>query len=129
MDCVAVDSEVVVGVVIVMMVASSTLGMFSLLVWQSVEECVIGTSIVALTCKLITLTTASHSFDFNILKTDIVWALFHYRGHHLTCKLITLTTASHSFDFNILKKCGFCFITVGTTNESSKVLSFFCLEE
>ena len=66
----------------VVMTASLTLEVYSLLVWQSVEECVLGTSIVAPTYKLISLTTASHSFDFKILKTDIVWALFHYRGHH-----------------------------------------------
>ena len=66
-DCVAVDSEMVVGVLVVMMVASSTLEMFSLLIWQSVEECVLGTSIVTLTYKLIiSLTTASHSFEVSI---------------------------------------------------------------
>ena len=68
MDCVAVDSEMVVGVVVVIMVASSILEMFSLLVWQSMEECVLGTLIVALTYKLISPTTASHSCDVSIKK-------------------------------------------------------------
>ena len=86
MDCVAINSEVVVVVVVVVVTASSTLKVYSLLVWQGVEECVIGISIVTLTYKLISLTTASHSFDFKILKTDIVWALFHYHGHHQRIK-------------------------------------------
>ena len=68
MDCVAVDSEVVVVVVVVVVTASSTLEVYSLLVWQSVEEGVLGTSIVALTYKLISLTTVSHSSNVSNFK-------------------------------------------------------------
>ena len=92
-DCVATESEVVV--VVVMMAASSTLEMFSLLVWRSVEE----------KCSRHPhsrppVQANSSNYRVTLIRRlnlkNIVWA--------------------------------FSFITVGTTNESSKVLSFFCLD-